>query len=230
MKNVIITFALLLPQLSSLIPSLHTALFPSQSLTSSHLGNFFHTSLHSTPPSSTNTEGEPNSGDNMIDLVGLSKEGQPYVKCGKCQATYTIEPESLGRGKGKRLRCSVCSHSWFQSTDKLFRLKPGFEFTDFSQQERERVKNNINNGRDASFTGVAKFYVGNLDFSATESDLTEFFKKAGEVGDVSIVRDDGGRSRGFAFVTMVTEEGGDNAKGFDGEELMGRPVQVRQPN
>jgi len=54
----------------------------------------------------------------------------------------------------------------------------------FPQLEVSRVKANLQAGRDADFTGVAKFYVGNLDFAATEVELTEFFKSAGEVGEV----------------------------------------------
>ncbi|GMI28478.1 hypothetical protein TrCOL_g7037 [Triparma columacea] len=101
---------------------------------------------------------------------------------------------------------------------------------EFGERDIGRVKSNILAGRDAGFTGVAKFYCGNLDFNASESDLTTFFTSAGEVGDVSVVRDDTGRSRGFAFVTMVTKEGGEKAMMLDGEELLGRNIQIRQPN
>ncbi|GMH62995.1 hypothetical protein TrRE_jg5922, partial [Triparma retinervis] len=139
-----------------------------------------------------------------------------YVNyCGRCQATFQIDPASLGRGKGKRLKCGVCEHSWFQSTDKLFKLKEGFEMVEFAEKDLQRVKANLAAGRDASFTGVVKFYVGNLDFGAGEQELQDFFSVAGEVGDVSIVRDDTGRSRGFAFVTMVTKEGGEKAQQLD---------------
>ena len=72
--------------------------------------------------------------------------------------------------------------------------------------------------------------MGNLSFDAGEDDLQKLFEACGEVGDVSIVRDDGGRSRGFAFVTMVTEEGGRKGEEMDGNDFMGRDVQIRQPN
>ena len=70
------------------------------------------------------------------------------------------------------------------------------------------MHNNLKNNRPADFTGKSKLYVGNLSFNIKEEDLTEIFGKFGEVGDCSIVRDETGRSRGFAFVTMVEEEGG----------------------
>ena len=130
--------------------------------------------------------------------------------------------------QGKSLECSVCGHTWFQSPGKLFTLKPGFEFTAFA--DRERVVNNLKAGRAADFAGAAKLYVGNLSFDMDEAGLGELFGGCGEVGDVAIVRDDTGRSRGFAFVTMVTVEGGKKGEEMDGKEVMGREIQVRQPN
>ena len=79
--------------------------------------------------------------------------------------------------------------------------------------------------------GVSKLYVGNLDFACTEDDVAAIFSdKAGEVGDVTIVRDPSGRSRGFGFVTMMTEEGGKKGLAMDGEELNGRNLQGSEPN
>ena len=66
------------------------------------------------------------------------------------------------------------------------------EFDDFSVN---RVKTNLKNGREADFVGVSKLYVGNLGFQVMEKDLVEHFGEKGEVGEVSIVRDDTGRSR-----------------------------------
>ena len=52
-----------------------------------------------------------------------------------------------------------------------------------------------------------KLYVGNLAFQTTSQDLQQLFAQAGTVESASIVEDrDTGRSRGFAFVEMSTEE------------------------
>jgi RNA recognition motif-containing protein len=52
-----------------------------------------------------------------------------------------------------------------------------------------------------------RLYVGNLSFQVTEEDLKELFKEAGTVESVSVVTDRAtGRSRGFAFVEMASEE------------------------
>ena len=58
-----------------------------------------------------------------------------------------------------------------------------------------------------------------------------FSQEAGDVGSASIVCDrETGRSRGFAFITMNTEEGGNKGCEMDGMEAYGRNIQVRRPN
>ena len=53
-----------------------------------------------------------------------------------------------------------------------------------------------------------KLYVGNLAFGATEDDVKAVLSPAGNVTEVTIVRDRAtGRSKGFAFVTFETAEG-----------------------
>ena len=72
-----------------------------------------------------------------------------------------------------------------------------------------------------------KLYVGNIPFSTTTESLKESFQKAGEVEDVFVMTDKmTGRPRGFGFVTMVTDEGGQSAidmyndKEFEGRRLV----------
>lgn len=72
--------------------------------------------------------------------------------------------------------------------------------------------------------------MGNLDFYTTAEELREAFAEKGAVGDVNIITGDDGRSRGFAFVTMMTEEDGKKAEELDGEEVGGRNLVVRPPN
>lgn len=155
-----------------------------------------------------------------------------YVRCGRCGAAYALQADDLGtRGKGRRVECSVCSHSWFQARDRLFNLSDGYELADFPATDLARIAKNIEAGRSPDFVGVAKFYVGNLSYDVTEEELHEAFSKAGEVGDVSIITDnETGRSRGFAFVTMFTEEDGKKALELDGSEVRGRTISVRPPN
>ena len=52
-----------------------------------------------------------------------------------------------------------------------------------------------------------RIYCGNLSFKATEDEIRSLFSQHGEVTDVHLVIDrETGRSRGFAFVEMATDE------------------------
>ena len=70
-------------------------------------------------------------------------------------------------------------------------------------------------------------YVGNLPFAATEDQLRDLFSAAGAVASVKILKDEGGRSKGFGFVDMSSEnEAATAAKTLNGKELGGRAIKV----
>ncbi len=71
-------------------------------------------------------------------------------------------------------------------------------------------------------------YVGNLPYTAQEDDLRNVFEAHGEVESVKIIRDrETGRSRGFGFVEMSTEESTTNAiSAVNGKEMDGRSLKV----
>jgi len=55
-------------------------------------------------------------------------------------------------------------------------------------------------------TMEAKLYVGNLSKSTTQDDLSALFAQAGKVMSVEVIKDrESGTSKGFAFVTMSTQ-------------------------
>jgi RNA recognition motif-containing protein len=57
-----------------------------------------------------------------------------------------------------------------------------------------------------------KLFVGNLPFSIGETELRQLFEQKGGVESVTIMRDaDTGRSRGFGFVEMSSEEAAQKA-------------------
>lgn len=128
------------------------------------------------------------------------------------------------------VECSVCSHSWFQSRDRLFNLNEGRELVPLPQAELDRIASNIKNNRDPDYIGDTKFFVGNLDFEVEESDIREIFAAIGEVGEVSLVLGPDGRSRGFAFVTMMDKADLNECLGLDQTELKGRAINVKEPN
>src|SRR5437870_7882665 len=75
-----------------------------------------------------------------------------------------------------------------------------------------------------------KLYVGNLSFNTTENELQELFSQAGTVQEVSLMQDKfTGKSRGFAFVTMGSEEDAQNAiSKLNGQTVEGRPLTVNE--
>lgn len=75
-----------------------------------------------------------------------------------------------------------------------------------------------------------KLYVGNLPFTTTDEELNEMFTQAGQVASAKIILDrSSGRSKGFAFVEMNTDEEAQNAiSQFNGYQLAGRPLTVNE--
>ena len=75
-----------------------------------------------------------------------------------------------------------------------------------------------------------KLYVGNLSFRVTNEDLHDYFAAAGTVESANVVFDrETGRSRGFGFVEMASEDDANNAIAqFNGQEYDGRNMVVNE--
>lgn len=75
-----------------------------------------------------------------------------------------------------------------------------------------------------------KMYVGNLPFSAMESELRDIFSEYGTVTDLFLPMDrETGRPRGFAFVTMDTVTAMEEAiKGLNNRDFMGRALNINE--
>jgi len=73
-----------------------------------------------------------------------------------------------------------------------------------------------------------KLYVGNLAYSTNESRLQTLFGQAGTVTSVQIIKDrETGRSKGFGFVEMSSEEEAQKAISLlNGKEIDGRELRV----
>lgn len=84
-----------------------------------------------------------------------------------------------------------------------------------------------------------KLYVGGLPYSTTEDALKSAFAQAGNVESANVIMDRmTGRSKGFGFVQMTTDEEADkaiemwNGKEFEGRKLTvneARPLEARPP-
>ena len=76
---------------------------------------------------------------------------------------------------------------------------------------------------------MTKIYVGNLPFSASESEVRELFAQHGTVESVSIITDrDTGRPRGFGFVEMARADASKAIQSLNGKDLGGRPLRVNE--
>jgi len=75
-----------------------------------------------------------------------------------------------------------------------------------------------------------KLYVGNLAYQTTSNDLQQLFAQAGTVESAQLIEDrDTGRSKGFAFVEMSTEDEAAAAiEQFNGKEVSGRALKVNE--
>jgi RNA-binding proteins (RRM domain) len=71
-------------------------------------------------------------------------------------------------------------------------------------------------------------YVSNLSFHTTDDDLRKLFEEFGTVSSSKVITDrDTGRSRGFGFVEMGSEEEASKAmKALNNKELEGRAMSV----
>lgn len=82
-----------------------------------------------------------------------------------------------------------------------------------------------------SADGARKLFVGGLADSVTEDDLRVVFEEAGfQVEHLALPRDrETGRLRGFAFITLTTEEEANRARtDLSGADCCGRPLSIRE--
>lgn len=73
-------------------------------------------------------------------------------------------------------------------------------------------------------------YVGNLPWSCNDDDLRELFEPFGQVEGARVIMDrETGRSRGFGFVQMPSNEEANQAiQNLNGQDMDGRPLRVNE--
>ena len=76
---------------------------------------------------------------------------------------------------------------------------------------------------------MAKIYVGNLSFSATEDQVRALFAEHGTVESVALPIDrETGRPRGFGFIEMSQSDASRAIQAVNGKELDGRALRVNE--
>jgi RNA recognition motif-containing protein len=75
---------------------------------------------------------------------------------------------------------------------------------------------------------TARLFVGNLSPDTSGDELRTLFSEVGEVDSCQLITDrDSGRSKGFAFITMNSQENANSAKEkLNGQDLNGKPLKV----
>jgi RNA recognition motif-containing protein len=76
----------------------------------------------------------------------------------------------------------------------------------------------------------SKLYVGNLSYNVTSQDLNAMFTPHGQVQSAEVINDrESGRSKGFGFVQMGTDEEAQKAiAALSGQENDGRALTVNE--
>lgn len=76
---------------------------------------------------------------------------------------------------------------------------------------------------------MKKLYVGNLPFSATESEVMELFSRHGTVHSVALINDrETGRPRGFGFVEIDDDAAAAAIEALNGYQMGGRDLRVNE--
>jgi RNA recognition motif-containing protein len=77
---------------------------------------------------------------------------------------------------------------------------------------------------------ATNLFVGNLPYSMDSAKLEELFAQAGAVASAKVISDKySGRSRGFGFVEMASDEEAKKAiEMFNGKDVDGRPLVVNE--
>jgi cold-inducible RNA-binding protein len=75
-----------------------------------------------------------------------------------------------------------------------------------------------------------RLYVGNLTYEVSSSDLEQMFQPHGTVQSAQVVSDrDTGRSKGFGFVEMATQDEAEAAiRALNGKDSNGRALTVNE--
>jgi RNA recognition motif-containing protein len=75
-----------------------------------------------------------------------------------------------------------------------------------------------------------KLYVGNLSYEVTDASLEQMFASHGTVQSAQVIMDrDTGRSKGFGFVEMGSDQEAQTAiREMDGKQFEGRALKVNE--
>lgn len=74
-----------------------------------------------------------------------------------------------------------------------------------------------------------KLFVGNINWNASKEDLENIFGEYGELEEAILIKDENGRSKGFGFISYVSDDDAVKAQAeLNGFQIDGRPLFVNE--
>jgi RNA recognition motif-containing protein len=76
---------------------------------------------------------------------------------------------------------------------------------------------------------MTKIFVGNLPFSASESEIRSLFEQHGTIESLALINDrETGRPRGFGFIEMSNADASQAIEKLNGYQMGGRALKVNE--
>lgn len=170
---------------------------------------------------------------------------------------YEVEPSTLSRGR--KVACSVCGNEWFQRPDRLlvldskeeaFKPYPEDQKDELIRAQEQKRRDRYRGSRDGggrnsgerregggnrrgprAGNSAHSVFIGNLPFSVAEEELEALLATKVQVRRLFIVKDPSGRSKGFGFADVASEDEVNMlVNSLNGHEIGGRNISVRVGN
>jgi hypothetical protein len=154
---------------------------------------------------SLNTADLDRSGTLDSPLTDRKKEikypiGTKFFQCGQCKSAYIMNFTEIK--SGSRVKCSVCSKVWFQSTDKLSEVTSTLSLKERGGDLTKSAGNLTNSAYSyGSSNEKVSIFIGDLPLEFTEKEVGDLFAEYGLLHMV-VAKDQNKVSRGFAFIEV----------------------------
>ena len=150
----------------------------------------------------------PNNKDNLklAALEPAYPDGTSYIMCSSCKAAFLMTEEGLKK-RSLRVRCCVCDKTWFQTSERLLKTDGMHHLQNMTQEKIDEVRGSMNERQWVKTKGIGIF-VGNLPYTYEEKEIGDIFGEYGLIG-ISLVRDNEGQSKGFAFLEVSNQADAD---------------------
>ncbi|XP_056846262.1 nucleolin 1-like isoform X2 [Raphanus sativus] len=113
-----------------------------------------------------------------------------------------------------------------EASDEKMLMEADYSSSSDDSSESEEEPMIVNPPRSTTTGGSRTLFAGNLALQVKKSDIEEFFQEAGQVVDVKFSTGPDGSCRGFSHILFSSPEEAQNALGFQGRTLLGRPIRL----